>query len=117
MMKRSLRPHIGAFLAVMLAVTGQSMAVARGMPNAAGEIILCTGAGAVSILVDENGQPAEKLHICPDFALTLFAQAAEQPALPARPLGAVEKLAPALQSFKASARDIEPSARGPPVLA
>ncbi|MDQ2089981.1 hypothetical protein [Marimonas arenosa] len=101
----------------MLAATGQSMAVARGMPGPAGEIILCTGQGIVSVAVDENGQPVEKPHICPDCALSLFAVAADEPDLPTRPLGSAEKLSPLRNSFAATAREVEPAARGPPVVA
>ena len=115
-MKRSFRAYWGILLALMLAVTGQSMAVVRGMPGAAGQIILCTGQGVVSVSVDENGQPVERPHICPDCAMSLFAFAAQEPALPSRPLGRSETLVPLRKSFAAAARKVAPAARGPPAL-
>jgi len=116
-MKPILRAYTGVFLALMLAFTGQSMAVARGMPNATGEIILCTGQGIVTVAIDENGQPVERPHICPDCAMSLFAYAAEEPVLPVRPLGSTEKLSPARASLAAFAHDVSPAARGPPGIA
>lgn len=113
-MKRAFRSYLGILLSVMLAFTGQSMAVARGMPGPAGEVVLCTGQGAVSVTVDENGQPVGKPHICPDCAMTFFAFAAQDPVLPSRPLGSSEKLSPPCKSFQASLRKVDPVARGPP---
>ena len=113
-MKPILRTYAGFVLTLMLAFTSQSMAVARGMPSAAGEIILCTGAGIVSVAVDENGQPVERPHICPDCAMSLFAFVADEPVLPLRPLGSVEKLSPIQASLAASAEKIPATARGPP---
>lgn len=115
-MKPILRAYAGFVLALMLAFTGQSMAVARGMPNAAGEIILCTSAGIVSVAVDENGQPVEPPHICPDCALTLFAFVADTSPLPLRPLGSVETLSPTRETHEVSAQEVPAAARGPPLF-
>lgn len=116
-MKRGVRTYLGVLLALMLAFTGQSMAVARGMPGAAGEVVLCTGQGPVTITVDENGQPTGKPHICPDFALSLFAFAAADPAVPLVPEGQITRLAPAMARPGASALTVDPAARGPPLRA
>ncbi len=113
-MTRAYRTYLGLILAALLAFTSQSMAVARGMPDAAGQIILCTGQGIVTVSVDEHGQPVERPHICPDCAMSLFAALAEAPRLPVRPLGRVEKLVPLRVALAASWREIEPAARGPP---
>ena len=86
-MKPVLRSYLALVLAALLTLTGQSMAVARGMPNAAGEIVLCTGYGPVSVLVDDDGQPVGKPHICPDYALSLFALYDSPPVQVLRPLG------------------------------
>lgn len=84
-------PLTGALMALLLVLTGQSLAAARGAPGPAGEIVLCTGAGPVTVLVDENGQPVGHAHICPDCTMQLLAAVAGQAGAPlvldARPLG------------------------------
>lgn len=56
----------------MLVLTGQSMAIARGASGPAGEMVLCTGTGPVTVFVDENGAPVKPPQYCPDCALTLL---------------------------------------------
>ncbi|MDK3017523.1 hypothetical protein [Pseudodonghicola flavimaris] len=56
-----------------MALTSHSMAVARGNAGVAGQIVLCTGTGPVTVYVDENGAPTGPPHICPDFALHFLA--------------------------------------------
>lgn len=102
-------------LALMLALTGQSAAVARGMPDAAGQIVLCTGAGPVSVLVDENGQPVGPGHICPDCALSLFAVAGGLPEFAVRPMGKGVRLRPEGMARAISSDGPVARARGPPV--
>lgn len=65
-------------LALLIAVTSQQMAVARGVAvDAAGSVILCTGQGPVTVVLDTQGIPIEGtggiIHFCPDCALTLIA--------------------------------------------
>jgi hypothetical protein len=101
-------------MALMLVVTGESFAVARGMPGAAGQIILCTGNGVVIVDVDENGQPLERGHICPDAALFVLAAVAEPPPGVQRPMGAVQKLVADKGVRPLSRGAVDPVARGPP---
>lgn len=113
-MTRVTRPFAGILLALVLVLTGQSMAMARGAPGPAGEMVICTGQGIVSITVDENGDPVGPPHICPDCALSLFAAigAAQAGAIPpATRLVAV--LVPDLVTYLAQA-DVAAQARGPP---
>jgi hypothetical protein len=58
-------------LVVLLTVTSLSVAQARFMPDAVGNIVLCTGDGQVKVLVDAEGQPATGSHICPDSVVSL----------------------------------------------
>ncbi len=60
-------------LALFIAVTSTSMAVARGqMYDATGAIVLCTGTGPMTVLVDHEGQPVEQAPICPDCAFSFL---------------------------------------------
>lgn len=72
-------------LALLIAVTSQQMAVARGvMFDAAGQVVICTGEGVRTVAIDHNGAPIEIVHICPDCALTLAADFSEPPEAPVR---------------------------------
>ena len=71
-MTRMIRTYIALLLSAMLTFTGQSMAVARGMPGPDGRIELCTGHGPVMVYVDADGQPVSAPHLCPDGALSLI---------------------------------------------
>ena len=73
MLNRSL---IAVVLACVLALTSQSMAVARGASAATGQMVLCTGTGPVAVYLDAKGRPTSAPHICPDSALNI---AFEQP--------------------------------------
>lgn len=63
-------------LALILAVTSQSMAVARGASAATGQMVLCTGAGPVAVYVDAQGQPTDTPQMCPDAALNVLVEGA-----------------------------------------
>ncbi|BBU57785.1 hypothetical protein KU6B_40500 [Mameliella alba] len=69
-----LRPFIGVLLAMVLALTGLSAAYARGQADPAGSIVICRGLTVVTVLVDDEGQPVEPPHICPDAATVLFVE-------------------------------------------
>ncbi|MBU2891171.1 DUF2946 family protein [Celeribacter halophilus] len=65
-------------VALLLVVTSQSMAVARGtMRDATGAVVICTGTGPLTVLTDADGQPVGPAHICPDCALSVIAGLAE----------------------------------------
>jgi hypothetical protein len=112
-----IRPYLGLLLALMLALTGQSMAVARGSARVAGEVVLCTGQGAVAVQVDENGQPTGPAHICPDCALSLFAMDAGVPQMPVRIEGKGRALRPVARALPVSRDGVASRARGPPLAA
>jgi len=84
-MKALLRTYLAISLALMLALTGQSMAVARGSSDPSGQMVLCTGTGPVAIYVDESGTPTGPPVFCPDCALNLLSSFSlpDAPALPA----------------------------------
>ena len=64
------RSTIAFAFALILALTSQMMAVTRVGTDAAGQVVLCIGAKAVVVYVDDEGQPTAAPHICPDCALT-----------------------------------------------
>lgn len=68
-----LRCSLSLFLAVSLALATLGFGVARGQAMAAGEIVLCTGHGAVTVQVDSDGNPVRTIGLCPDAALSFHA--------------------------------------------
>lgn len=72
-------------LALLIAVTSQQMAMARGMMvDTAGQVVLCTGQGTITVTLDRDGNVVEGsgeiAHFCPDCALT-FADTPPAPIL------------------------------------
>jgi len=76
---------VALFLALCIALTSQAFALARGQAAAAGEMVICTGAGFVTVEVDAKGRPVGPGHICPDAVVALAG-------LSAGPAGAVMPL-------------------------
>lgn len=103
-------------MALVLVLTGQSMAIARGTPGPSGQIELCTGTGPVMVSVDENGQPVGPPHICPDAATALFAAHWDGDTRTARPVARALVLRPAGLAPVIAAQSPAPQARGPPVM-
>ena len=69
----NIRAHfIAICLAVVLVLTGQSMVAARGAANVTGKMVLCVGTQSVVVYMDEQGQPAQAPHFCPDCTLSLM---------------------------------------------
>lgn len=71
MMRRN-HPFWAILLGLLLAVTGHSMAVARGSTAATGQMTLCTNEGPVLVYTDVDGQPTAAPHFCPDCALSVL---------------------------------------------
>ncbi|MGR3322812.1 MAG: hypothetical protein ACU0DK_12870 [Pseudooceanicola sp.] len=78
----SLRPVLALCLALLLTVTGQAAAIARGQPGPAGYAEICTGTGPVMVALDSAGQPLGPAHLCPDNAYLLMQALGLPPALP-----------------------------------
>lgn len=114
-MRRHARPLAAILLGLILAATSLTMAVARGQTRVAGEIVICTGYGMATIAVDENGQPAGPVHLCPDMVLSFFAAAgAPAVALPL-PDPAPGRSVPEGPRVQAALAAPSPCARGPPL--
>ena len=62
---------ISAVLALVMLLTSGAMAVARGQAyDVAGQIVLCSGHGIVVVLLDAEGDPVARPHLCPDCMLS-----------------------------------------------
>lgn len=109
-------------LALLLAVTSQQMAMARGLMNdSSGQVVLCTGQGSITVTFNALGEPIEDTgtlaHICPDCVISVMAL----PGAPANPQAAfahsqtlAQTIVPELQSPVIPTRAM---ARDPPLFA
>jgi hypothetical protein len=115
-----LRPlRLGApalLLALIVALTSVTMAVARGQGRPAGEMVLCLGLGLVSVPIDDRGRPTGPAHLCPDAAPALFVAdgipAAQPSARPAQARAGV----PCARALPGGLAAPSPNARGPPLF-
>jgi hypothetical protein len=57
---------LALLLALIVVVTSQQLALARGQSVSAGTMTLCIGGGFVTVAVDAKGQPVGPAHACPD---------------------------------------------------
>lgn len=102
-------------LALVLIVTSFQVAAARGAPSPVGSMVICSGQGTVTVMVDENGAPVGQVHICPDAALALFAATSLSPTLLERPV-IWSRFSVRLQKTQRFAQWTKAaSARGPPL--
>ena len=91
-------------MAVLILISGQAGAVARGMSGAAGMAEFCIGASPVMVYVDDKGQPTAPPHLCPDWAVSLLDHQGDSPLI-------------LLRRQVAMATEILPAARIAPALA
>lgn len=110
-----LRLHIIVLLIALMTLTGQSMAMARGMPLSVGTMELCSGQHTIIIAIDANGEPTVPQHHCLDCTLTALGLPAGEIRVVV-PDTAYFNLAQPLDAVEASARRIlRLNARAPPV--
>lgn len=105
---------ISLTLAMVLILTAQVLAVARGQAAAAGEMVICSGGERVSVLVDEQGQPIGAPHFCPDCALSLMDLSIGSVVPEIAPTEASMLVLPPAALTVAAIAAPNPSARGPP---
>ncbi|MBD3763654.1 MAG: hypothetical protein IE927_02655 [Rhodobacterales bacterium] len=112
-MARFIRPLTLA-LALIVALTSGTMAVARGQTRVGDRIVICSGYGLVTVELDENGTPVGPVHICPDCTLSHLAHLpAAAPVLRA-PQGRARRLGRPRSRHGAGRPQPRPRARGPP---
>lgn len=68
----SIRHLFSMLLMLTLGLTSATAGSARGQMRVAGEIVICSGQGVVTISIDAQGNPTGPIHICPDCVLTLL---------------------------------------------
>lgn len=116
-MRPVLRSLATILLILIVGVTSQSMAIARGQTRIADTVVICSGYGIVAIQVDAEGNPVGAPHICPDMALSLLAAPEAAPPVLSRPEGGVQRVEPRETVRTAVSRTIAAQARGPPLFA
>jgi hypothetical protein len=83
-----LRQALIAAVAVVMALTSVSLAMAHGTTRIGGQVVvLCSGDGLVQVELDADGNPVGSVHLCPDIALAVLAHVALPEVLPERPAG------------------------------
>ncbi len=111
-----MRPLLALFLCTVIVATGGAMAAARGQAAVAGQIVLCTGSGPVTVEVDAQGQPVGPVHICPDCAMSLLAAVAAPPLTEAGFAARTTALSFGTASRRAARAPVtRPRARAPPI--
>lgn len=111
------RPLSGLLLALLMAVTSVTMAVARGQDRMGDSVEICGGFGQVFVTLDQNGQPIRPVHPCPDCLSGVTAL--DLPGLipaPLPPQSARRAAYTPLAIIAASLAAPKATARGPPSL-
>ena len=113
---RRIRATVLALSALLLFLTGQQMAVARGAMAAVETAVLCIGGHSVTVALDAEGKPTQPNHICLDCLVGSLAGADAAP-LPI-PLNSVPRQASVtVTTLPPPASRASPvRVRGPPVL-
>lgn len=109
-----LRHSLAGFLTLLLILTGQQAALARGAAPTVGQAVICIGHQVVVVHLDADGQPVEEHHLCPDLALMLFAGIGLPLELPEPELAATTARWTAFARQHPPMQHVTPAARGPP---
>ncbi|GAA6182559.1 hypothetical protein [Shimia sp.] len=110
-----LRTYVTLLLVAVLVLTGHSLAIARGMPGAAGYAEYCIGQSAVMVPVDAEGNPTGAPHLCPDVSLSLLNWVEMAPESTFAIDGAARSIGVEAGRFPNVIRLVLSSARAPPV--
>ncbi|GGG64472.1 hypothetical protein GCM10011415_08850 [Salipiger pallidus] len=77
---------------------------------------ICSGLSLVTVIVDENGEPASHVHVCPDGLTTLFVSVGCSDMLPLPDVAVLVRVQ-GREATKREGRDAPTvQAREPPVL-
>ncbi|MCG7573473.1 hypothetical protein MHM39_07825 [Phaeobacter sp. CNT1-3] len=110
------RTYLAVMLALVMVLTTQTMGNARHAAMPVGEMVLCIGSEAITVYYDEDGQPVDPPHYCPDCSASIVALAQPGFAPNLRPLGKGVALRVERGKGVTVTRIIPASARSPPVF-
>tara|TARA_R110002111_G_scaffold243715_1_gene305721 strand:+ start:204 stop:554 length:351 start_codon:yes stop_codon:yes gene_type:complete len=102
-------------LALVLALTSQSMAVARGASAATGQMVLCTGTGPMAVYTDADGKPTQAPLICPDSTLHVVFEGDVAKAEIPQNLVWIDGVAPSALPVRRAVPRVCPPCRAPPL--
>jgi hypothetical protein len=111
----NLRRILPFVLALILAMTSQAMAVARGAADATGQMVICVGGGTVTIATDASGAPTAAPHICPDCVLVMACAPATPQAGAAHGFGPAYLCPDQHRTCVLPKRGLHPQTRAPPL--
>ena len=112
----SIRVHMSAFLIALMLLTGQALAMARGMPLSVGTMEICSGQHTVIVAIDANGEPTQAQHHCLDCTLMALGLP-DTNAGPAVPETVAFSFSAAFDSIESTTNKIlRLNARAPPAL-
>ena len=115
-MIRSLPRLLAPLMAVVLALTGVTDAMARGHAPVVGHMVICSADGVTTIAVDADGNPAQGSHPCPDCTLSSGAMLPAAP-VAAQPVPRIIAAVPARDAqCNGNPRTSQRHARAPPFL-
>ena len=91
------RRLVTSLLVMSVLVTSGTMVIARHTPEIGTLLVICSGHGYATILVNDDGEPVERKMACPDCVLSFPDFAAQPTILPAirRNVWALEVTVPA----------------------
>ena len=102
-------------LALLLAFTGQQVALARGQVALGDQAVLCLGGGLVAVTLDAEGKPVGPGHICPDATLA-FVPDMDLPQAALTPVELSQLAVVARQTlWSGQSASVLPPSRGPPL--
>lgn len=113
-MVRFLRISLAVMLALVVTLTGHVSASVKGSRDATGQMVICSGSGPVIIYTDEDGQPAQAPHYCPDCVMHLLDAVAGPGALELRLYAGQVFEAPWVLVQSSHLLRVKASARAPP---
>ncbi len=108
-----MRAVFSFLLAVALALSSVTMAVARGQSAGASVLVVCSGSGPATVTLDATGRPMRAGHACPLCVLPFDAGLPFALSLP-RPVARQANLRCGLWQGRCAAQAPVAVARGPP---
>ncbi|MEB8385826.1 hypothetical protein OO012_01180 [Rhodobacteraceae bacterium KMM 6894] len=111
-----LRISLASLAALALILSGSVALQMRAAPGPSGQIVICSGRGPVTVLVDADGQPTGQVHICPDCTLHALSSVVPETLTLARAVAVSVVRAESQYIVLRTMARRAPQARGPPVV-